>query len=316
MERQAQSERRPTPGRQPIVCGVEPAGQSNTAARVAAALAERLGTRLVLVSVNPAPTIATAGMAAQMEMLRTRAIEHGQSVLAGIAGDLADSSVGRAVDEAEGRVEFGEPAQRLAAAADELDANLIVVGCRGRGPAGAALLGSVSQDLAAAQTRPVLVVPPQAEPEHGKSGRPGCIVCGVDESDAAASAAHVSGRLADSLGARLLLVHVDEGGVEERLLELVGGAPQATAVPPWLRRLERAVPLRPEQVESRLATGDPAEALEAVAVRESAALVAVGTRGHGALRSLALGSVSRGLASSCSRPVLVVNEPHRESADS
>lgn len=160
MERQAQSERRPTPGRQPIVCGVEPAGQSNTAARVAAALAERLGTRLVLVSVNPAPTIATAGMAAQMEMLRTRAIEHGQSVLAG--------------------------------------------------------------DLAAAQTRPVLVVPPQAEPEHGKSGRPGCIVCGVDESDAAASAAHVSGRLADSLGARLLLVRVDEGGVEERLLDLVG----------------------------------------------------------------------------------------------
>lgn len=313
MQRQVQSQRPPAPGRRPILCGVEPVGQSS-AASVAADLAERLGTGLVLVLVKPPPSIATAGMATQMEMLHNHAVEHGRSVLAGIASDLADSSVGRAVDEAEGRVEFGEPAPRLAAAADELDANLIVIGSRGRGPAGAALLGSVSQDLAAAQTRPVLVVPPQAEP--GRGHPPGCIVCGVDDSPRAASAVRVSGRLARSLGVRLLLVHVDESGMEQRLLELTGAAARPTPIPRWLRRLERVARAGSARVDSCVATGDPAEALEAVAVRESAALVAVGTRGHGALRSLALGSVSRGLASSCSRPVLVVDEPHRESADS
>jgi nucleotide-binding universal stress UspA family protein len=320
MERQAHPECPPAPDHRPIVCGVERTGEGTAAPQVAAELAERLGTRLVLVLVIPPPSMATAGMAAQMSMLHDRAVEHGRSVLAGVVDDLAGASGDGAAEDAEGRVEFGEPAPRLAATADELDAELIVVGARGRRPAGVALLGSVSQDLAAEETRPVMVVSPEAGHEHRAAGltsrAPDCIVCGVDESEQAARAASVSGRLAGSLGVRLVLVHVQEGGVEDRLLELVGGAPRATAAPPWLRQLERAMPLGPERVESRLATGDPAKALEAVAVHESAAFVAVGTRGHGALRSLALRSVSRALASSCSRPVLVVNEPHSESTGS
>jgi nucleotide-binding universal stress UspA family protein len=42
--------------------------------------------------------------------------------------------------------------------ADEMDADLIVVGSHGRGAIGAALLGSVSRDLVKRARRPVLVV--------------------------------------------------------------------------------------------------------------------------------------------------------------
>jgi nucleotide-binding universal stress UspA family protein len=46
----------------------------------------------------------------------------------------------------------------ILAVADKQDADLIVVGSRGRGAIGAALLGSVSRDLVQRAKRPVLVV--------------------------------------------------------------------------------------------------------------------------------------------------------------
>lgn len=62
----------------------------------------------------------------------------------------------------------GDPAARLAAAAADTEAYLIVVGTRGRGH-GAALSrlvgGSVSRILLGRTDRPVLVVPPTPDPE-------------------------------------------------------------------------------------------------------------------------------------------------------
>jgi len=62
--------------------------------------------------------------------------------------------------DAEQRVAVGLPAERLADLADDEDAELIVVGSRGRGRFKAAFLGSVSNDLLGVARCPVLVVPP------------------------------------------------------------------------------------------------------------------------------------------------------------
>src|SRR5207253_2362359 len=64
--------------------------------------------------------------------------------------------------DAERRVAYGFPADRLADLADEEQAELIVVGSRGRGAFKAAFLGSVSSDLIGVARCPVLVVPPGA----------------------------------------------------------------------------------------------------------------------------------------------------------
>jgi nucleotide-binding universal stress UspA family protein len=63
------------------------------------------------------------------------------------------------VGEAERRVVHGDPAERLAEIADDVDAELIVVGSRGRGAFKSAFLGSVSNSLVGIARCPVLIVP-------------------------------------------------------------------------------------------------------------------------------------------------------------
>ena len=62
-------------------------------------------------------------------------------------------------ERTEQRVTAGFPAERLADLADEENAELIVVGSRGRGAFRAAFLGSVSSDVIGVARVPVVVVP-------------------------------------------------------------------------------------------------------------------------------------------------------------
>jgi nucleotide-binding universal stress UspA family protein len=66
--------------------------------------------------------------------------------------------------EAEGRLERGKPWHEISRVADELDADAIVVGARGLGRVGSALLGSVSLAVVHHARRPVMVVPHHDRP--------------------------------------------------------------------------------------------------------------------------------------------------------
>jgi nucleotide-binding universal stress UspA family protein len=146
-----------------IVCGVDGSADSQDALRVAVRLADRLQLRLVVAHVaEPAyvPSAAAApfdGMArgyAVMEEMQSQE-EAGERLLEEVAA--ASGLVG-----AERRVGVGVPAERLADIADEEEAELIVVGSRGRGAFKAAFLGSVSNSLVSVARCPVLIVPPGA----------------------------------------------------------------------------------------------------------------------------------------------------------
>ena len=140
-----------------ILCGVDGSENARAALRVAARLSRRLGLRLVVSYVVQA-SVPGPGFGGG-----------GRPVLASVDAELA---AGRdlldyfleeeGMDDAERRVVYGFPGDRLADLADEEDAELIVVGSRGRGAFKAAFLGSVSTDLIGVARRPVLVVPPAA----------------------------------------------------------------------------------------------------------------------------------------------------------
>ena len=62
-------------------------------------------------------------------------------------------------------------------------------------------------------------------------------------------------------------------------------------------------------IVTRLATGDPAETICAYAAEIGARFIAVGTRGHGTVASLLLGSVSQAVMRHAPCPVLVIRDP-------
>lgn len=148
-----------------IVCGIDGSPDSDAALAVAARLAEGLGARLVLAHVAepvltpyahaaPFGGLSAAGpLAAQEDM--TAHEELGARL-------LRDATEAADVPDAVHRVAHGLPAEQLAEIADEEEAELIVVGSRGRGAFKAAFLGSVSNSLVGIARCPVLIVPPGA----------------------------------------------------------------------------------------------------------------------------------------------------------
>jgi nucleotide-binding universal stress UspA family protein len=146
-----------------IVCGVDGSHDSRAALNVAADLADRLGTRLVLahaVEYARSPYEVAAplgGLAPQVDVSARYDTqeEDGKRLLDQVAYQSG-------LQQAERRVVIGDPAERLAELADDEGAELIVVGSRGRGAFKAAFLGSVSNSLVGVARCPVLIVPPGA----------------------------------------------------------------------------------------------------------------------------------------------------------
>jgi nucleotide-binding universal stress UspA family protein len=139
-----------------IVCGIDGSEESRSALRLAGALAERLGLRLMMAHVS-AEAVFAGGSEPQepVAMLTPELSRVGEQLLERVAE-------AEQVPFAERRVLHGLPAERLADLADEEAAYLIVVGSRGRGAFRRAFLGSVSSDVIGLARRPVLVVPPGA----------------------------------------------------------------------------------------------------------------------------------------------------------
>lgn len=147
-----------------ILCGVDGSHDSEAALVVAARLAEQLGVRLVLANVVeyvPAP-YATAGTISGYPVARAPVVEVHRAQIEGGVQLLEEMAARANVEAAKRRVVTGFASERLADLADEENAELIVVGSRGRGALKAAFLGSVSTSLIGVARCPVLVVPPGA----------------------------------------------------------------------------------------------------------------------------------------------------------
>ncbi len=153
--------------RRSIVCGVDGSPDAQAALAIARDFVERLGSTLILAHVaEPAyvpyaaayPFGGTAGPTATGK--GTKSEEEAAARL------LERAAIDAGLADAERRVAIGHPAERLAELADDEDAELIVVGSRGRGAFKAAFLGSVSHNLVGVARCPVLIVPPGAYEEQ------------------------------------------------------------------------------------------------------------------------------------------------------
>jgi nucleotide-binding universal stress UspA family protein len=142
------------------------------------------------------------------------------------------------------------------------------------------------------------------------------IVCGVDGSEQARHAASAALRLADRLGARLVLVHV----TPTRTVVPVDSFPMGVDPSTYPRSSELAFSeaeaafdslssdVTEARVEREARLGEPAAVLAEVAADCGAELIVVGSRGRGAWRSAVSGSVSSDVARLAPCPVLIVPE--------
>ena len=143
-----------------IVCGVDGSPDSQAALQVAARLARQLDLRLVAAHVAEPAHIPYAAVAPFGGMAGHYAVVEEVESQQEVAERLLEQIVVPIGIDAERRTAVGVPAERLAEIADEVDAELIVVGSRGRGAFKAAFLGSVSSALVGVARCPVLIVPP------------------------------------------------------------------------------------------------------------------------------------------------------------
>ncbi|MDQ3874840.1 MAG: universal stress protein [Actinomycetota bacterium] len=139
---------------QSMICGVDDSDAAREAVRVARDLSDRLGRRLILVHVFPAdaPPGTSAVPHAGVE-LHASERQGAEALLWELAFEAGCGT------DVERRALAGQPPETLREVAQAEGADLLVLGSRRRGGLAAALLGSVSRELASTAPCPVVIVP-------------------------------------------------------------------------------------------------------------------------------------------------------------
>lgn len=124
-----------------ILVPVDGSPPSCRAARFAAELARNHAATLTLLHVYEAPTSAAMGL----EALSREQVDETLHRVARGSFDAAEKAIGDLGVPVQEEVVLGHPAEEIVAATKKLEAELVVMGTRGLGPAKAIWMGSVSQ---------------------------------------------------------------------------------------------------------------------------------------------------------------------------
>jgi nucleotide-binding universal stress UspA family protein len=142
-----------------LLVAVDGSAAANTAASWAAHADVRLGeVDIELLSVQPPFSLAEGMLDASAGRF-----DHWSQRIGQAAIDAAKQAMGDSAAHIDAQVRTGETVEAICRRADEIDADAIVVGPRGLGAVGRALLGSVSSALLQTAQRPVVVVGDPAE---------------------------------------------------------------------------------------------------------------------------------------------------------
>jgi len=299
-----------------VVVGVDGSAASRAALVHAMTAAARRGAHLQVVSTYSVQAVWIGGYPLgmpAMSTLREGTETRVRELIDEVRRDPAVAAVpGAAEVPTSVVVSVGPPSPLLVDAS--ADADLLVVGSRGRGAVRSVLLGSVALHCVSHSHCPVVVVhPTPAGPAQDRA-----VIVGVDGSDASRAALVAAVDEATRLETRVAVVTTYE--MADHWVDL------STVVVPtedevrW--ELQRGAEAMVDDVlaERRAAHGDTVPEVAVVVTQgpaadvlvrwgADAALLVVGSRGHGAFRGLLVGSVALACAMHGSGPVMVVH-PH------
>ena len=283
-----------------VLVGVDGSDDALRAVRWAAAEADRrqLPLRLVLAFTWVAEP--DFEMRTGDEPYRNMLLEQARARLAQAASTAAGQRPGLAVQQ---QLIIGYPAEVLAAEARR--ARLLVLGDRGLSRIEGVLVGSAAAAMAAHAACPIVVVRGAEMDQDASRTRP--VVVGIDNSSSSEAAIGFAFEAAAAREAPLLAMHAYADRVADPLIgNLIDWDLMADEETRRLNaRLERwvekfpDVPVRPVPAHGRAVH-------QLITLSETAQLVVVGSRGHGQLTGLVLGSVSNALMHKAACPVAIV----------
>lgn len=182
------------------------------------------------------------------------------------------------------------------------DAQLIVVGCRGRGALARGLLGSISTGLVHHSHCPVAIIHDEDPLMPHPSKAP--VVVGVDGSPASTKAIAIALEEASFRGVDLVAVHAwaDKGlfefpGADWSTLQAMGEETLSERLAGWQERY-------PDVLVRRVVVADHV-ARQLIEEAEHAQLLVVGSHGRGGFAGMLLGSVSTAVVHAARMPVIV-----------
>jgi nucleotide-binding universal stress UspA family protein len=268
------------------------------AARAAVDVCEGTGAELHIVHVwfNVPTARLRPFMRTELKKLGNKLLEDGVKGVEESGGRLTDAHL------VEGRA-----AHEILELAEQIRADLVVIGSRGLGPVGRIALGSVSEAVVHHSRCPVLVL------RGGEDAwPPKRVIFGDDGSEVARAAGDLAASLCGRHGARAQVLHAYPRLPE---VDAEGRESDPRMVDDELRRAEKALLERSRELESRLGSrpktrlvvGDATSYLLEAAEEDAPerTLLAVGSRGLGAIGRMRLGSVSTKVVHAAKGPVLV-----------
>jgi nucleotide-binding universal stress UspA family protein len=214
------------------------------------------------------------------------------------------------------RVQQGEPAGIIVLHANAKPFDLLVIGSHRRTGWERFRLGSVAEHVIQRAACPVLVV---AAPAQGKRGSTAgtfrSIVCAMDFTRASTAALANSFSIVNRTGSRLTLVHVlqalTSSSTSRFARDFVTPENRHRLIEDARRRMEAAVPADAREsttIQTRVATGNPSDAIARVATTVSADLVIMGVTARGALGRRIIGSTAARVMGRTGSAILAVPE--------
>ena len=305
-------ERRPEPMSalpDKILLATDGSEDAALAARIAADLSTRAGSELHVIHVlEPLPRFAYPGVTPDVySYVLDEQREEGHKLLDEQVERITES--GAKVHRA--HLVAGPPVDGILDVAEEIDADLIVVGSRGLGPIKRLALGSISEGVVHHASRPVLVA------RGGeRAWPPRRIVVGDDGSEDAQRAGELVASMSKLFGAKVILVRAHPPFRSKVSRE--GRSSQLQAFYDALLEDEKDLKRRAGELEDVLGSRPPAAVVQGDAATtivgaaehdREPTLVVVGSRGLGPIRRLRLGSVSTKVVRAAGEPVLVYSHP-------
>ncbi len=309
-----------------ILLATDGSEEAALAARAAAELSKATGSEVHVCYVLPTEA-QVVGRHFYSEEIRESVIEQAERDARSFLEEQTQRVSSEGGKVAETHLRIGRPEKEIVRLAGVLEAGTIVVGSRGLGAVGRALMGGVSESVVRHAHCPVMVV--RGEPVVF----PTKILLATDGSREAELAARTAADLAEKTGSELHVVHVfgiapwypvypdvttaegvaqeDQMLEEDREWTSDQRATEQRAREILDTEVEKARSARGTVAQAYLREGGVAPEIVALAEEIGVDLIVVGSRGRSPLKRTLMGSVSDSVVRHAHCPVLVVRKEHR-----